>query len=599
MTDPIAVDSLKWMRSERTGKNEGGRMSGLEIVWGESNGLFPDVDEIAFAAGRVWLQKAFGFVDVLSDAVLFGAYVCITQPPANENVSATVFPAGYFDFVQDHRAYLSSYLANGPRLRAWPLETQLKNTQSIQIWARPELPLPELNRTYVLIGDEGQPTQYEQAVVFTDMSHSVQTFEENERTYQRRIITLTLAEPLRYTFYGPEVTRLDPFAPNATIRETVVAGAARLYGVATLTQEAAAGDYVLQVDRIDAQVVPASVHETNHAALTAAVRNDTLTPAAGGYVELETGLTFGPGVTLDLGSPAWPGSVSLQSGALTLQEVNGQLLSGTTVVATIDSGAGRITATPTAPTLTGLKTLRFRPAGVATAPMHCVAIKITEASRGTAFTLPLKPSPVRNTVSIAYLAGDKWYELWGQADGTVAGADEAHGDAYLNSLDSLAMRLGYTPDVGSYVLITFGTAVMTKDRSADALGKAGFLIQTAQPFGPGGLAVAWGDKTAQDDGEGGITGDATGEVLGPQSFILRPNVLPPKGTQLTVTITPRATATETFAGSDVLDGTDLAIDLAHGSVVPRSVRVSISGEITALPPAYYPVPVTPIMGGSG
>jgi hypothetical protein len=178
------------------------------------------------------------------------------------------------------------------------------------------------------------------------------------------------------------------------------------------------------------------------------------------------------------------------------------------------------------------------------------------------------------------------------------GADSSYGAAQVSSLGTLTMTLGALPDVGSRIIIGWGSAAYSFDRSADAIPGGAFEIFTTAAIPPGGLSLAWtdgeGPKTATDDGAGNLTGDASGQVFYTlKRFLFRPNTLPARGTMLSVTLTePRAVAIENFGDLETdVDG-NLVLPLAHGDVLPGSVFVGMVFAAPALnnPPKYSPAP---------
>jgi hypothetical protein len=620
----ITLDDLKIMRAERRGKGGGGRMSGVEVVDGVSNNLFADTTTVGQWTGRVDTEKAFAFVDSPSNDVFFGAFLVITKPPANPNISATAFSTeDWFDFESAHKSYIGEYLSRGPYWPGQLYERQLQGQQVIQIWQRVNAAIPKVDSTYCLISDEGLPTETEEFVLVTDVSSIVQDFYDSgtRSEYQRRVVSLTISSPLQHSFRGPPVTQDEPGVfsvaggesyRNARFRQAIVTDSSRFYGVATLTEAAFAGDYALRLSSIFTQLVPASTTETAGTDLNAATQNPTLIPSAAGTITQTISTDLGAGISLYLGGPVIPGTLAITAGPATLTEARGQLYSGQTVVGTVDTAAGLVTFGASSPDYLGPKTVTYRPAADATAPMVTTSIEITQGTQGKAYVRTLSPIPAVGTVRVSYLSQGQWYELRDQGDGQIVGADSSYGAAQVSSLGTLTITLGALPDVGSRIIIGWGSAAYGLDHSADALPGGAFEIFTTAPIPPGGLALAWTDdegaKTAADDGAGNLTGDATGAVLYTLKRILfRPARLPTRGTVVAVTLTePRAAAVETFGELETDVEGNLVLPLAHGNVLPGSVFVGLSYNIPIVnaPPQYSPAPPREglpnlIMNGTG
>lgn len=74
----------------------GGAMSAEEVIDGDVNNLFPDVDELAEAAGATRWRKAFGACVSDNQDTLLNAYACVLQPPEDTHQEVTLFAAaGY------------------------------------------------------------------------------------------------------------------------------------------------------------------------------------------------------------------------------------------------------------------------------------------------------------------------------------------------------------------------------------------------------------------------------------------------------------------------------------------------------------------------
>ena len=154
-------------------------------------------------------------------------------------------------------------------------------------------------------------------------------------------------------------------------------------------------------------------------------------------------------------------------------------------------------------------------------------IRIGQENRGYNYVSILKPLPAPGSVSVTYRALGRNYRITDNGDGTISGA----GSGVLNYLTgSISITLEALPDDRSGLMIYWGEKVAYTNRS----GQAGFrepeyafqLEKTG--IEPGTLSIQWTSsnvvKTATDNGQGKIVGDAVGEVAySPGKVMFRPN----------------------------------------------------------------------------
>lgn len=129
-------------------------------------------------------------------------------------------------------------------------------------------------------------------------------FEDTQGVFTRRLLTLYLAEPLRYDFAGVEYpARLVSTVAPTRIRYTMVADAARYYGLLPLAAEAAAGQAQVSLTRLQESLVPSTQTETAQADLPAQALPQQLFPC-GNVLTLVSTVTA---TTLYLGMAVTPG----------------------------------------------------------------------------------------------------------------------------------------------------------------------------------------------------------------------------------------------------------------------------------------------------
>ena len=69
----------------------GGSPTGVEIIDGVSNAIFPDVSDLDRANGRVAMRKVFVAVHSNDTDTYLGVNVIVATPPADPRVSVTLF----------------------------------------------------------------------------------------------------------------------------------------------------------------------------------------------------------------------------------------------------------------------------------------------------------------------------------------------------------------------------------------------------------------------------------------------------------------------------------------------------------------------------
>ena len=109
----ILASEVQILKSERLTDFEdgGGKMTGFEVVDGAVNNLFPDISRLDRTYGRVSLRKAFAAIRARNVDTYYGAHVIVTEPPADDAVSVTMFSTdSYADEREYARDRIESYL---------------------------------------------------------------------------------------------------------------------------------------------------------------------------------------------------------------------------------------------------------------------------------------------------------------------------------------------------------------------------------------------------------------------------------------------------------------------------------------------------------
>lgn len=266
----ISANDVKLFESERLTQNPdgGGRQTGNEVTDGEVNNLFQDISRVDRAYGDVALVKAFLGIATQTTDIYLGAHAALVRPPADPNVSATVFSTeSDTDERADARDSIESYVVAGPEATMVLLGDQLVGQRSIQVWQRLEWPLPEVGNVYVLSEESGGEITAQQYVRVRDVTADMRTFSVLQGgsvvTFERRVVRLDIGIPLRRTFPGSDPSEGDDSVAKPTlVRSTNVADAARYYGISKLVAEADDSSLELKVESPYQQLVPVTQTST-------------------------------------------------------------------------------------------------------------------------------------------------------------------------------------------------------------------------------------------------------------------------------------------------------------------------------------------------
>lgn len=183
---------------------------------------------------------------------------------------------------------------------------------------------------------------------------------------------------------------------------------------------------------------------------------------------------------------------------------------------------------------------------------HTRRIKIGQENRRRAYTDLLLPLPAPGTVVISYMALGNWYTVVDDGMGAFTGPGAGQ---IVYTTGSLAITLQEMPDVGSSVIVLWGEKVGYMNRAGGTtFRKPEFdLVLEHDEVKPGTLVVTWQSggvtKTANDNGTGGLTGDATGQILYATGRLrIRPAAMPDPGGEFQMAFDYSETEVETFSG---------------------------------------------------
>lgn len=562
----------------------GGAMTSNEVVDGLSNNLFADISELDRTYGRVSLRKGFAAVTTTSVDSYYGAHAIISRVPDDPRVSVSLFSTNdWFDRRSAARDKIERYLARGPKWAGHLLEMQLEGQRAIQIAERTQDEEPKVGQGLNLVQDEGKPTEYEQYVRVTKVTSVERTFTVQGKDVVRKVLTVEISDPLRFNFEGPTVEQFETGnLGKAFCRDTRVANAATYYGAVKLTNAAVINDASIQAESIFTQLVPSAQSETPMVDLTAASLSSLYVPGNDGNVSTTVNAPIGPNTKLFIGNSVVPGTLSLTAGGNTIVDSAGDLKSGSTIVGFIEYDKGLLNFTANASNYSGNMPLTFRPAAVPSRVADTASISIVQDTRGYNYTITLLPIPQPGSLVVSYMSQGKVYYLYEKGDGVLRGSDAAFGTGNINfTTGSVIITTGALPDAGSELIFAWGKAATAFTRANTTVLPSRVEITLGhQQVAPGTVTITWTvnavAKTATDDGNGAITGDATGKINYASGKIeLTPTALYQKGTEFTVNYQWGPPNEQRF-DMPTRDGNgNVTVTLPNvgGAIIPKSVEL--------------------------
>lgn len=571
----------------------GGQMTGKEIIDGLSNNLFADVSELDRTYGRISMRKSYAAILTPDTDSYYGAHAIITRPPIDPNVSVSMFTTrDWFDTRTKARDVVERYLARGPKWAGHLLEKQLVGQRAIQICMFPSDPEPKIGQGLSLIQDEDKATEFEQYVRITKISSVERLFLIDGKTEIRKVLTLEITDPLRYTFEG--ITPQD-FKANSTaraqVRDTRIADAATYYGLSQLLAPALRNTRSIQVNSIFTQLIPSAQKEVGLADLTAASQLGVY--LNGSTAEVTTNypfLNWGSNINIYLGLGVTPGSLKLYAGSPIVDDGQGKLMSTSNLqIGTIEYDKGLLKFNSSFWAGSGGATAKFIPAVKATRVADTACIAITQENRGYVYTITLLPIPAPQTLVVSYMAQGKVYYLYDIGNGELRGADVAFGVGTINYITgTVILTLQTYPEADSDIIFSWGKQVSSFTRADLVVAPSKFNITlTNQGIVPGSVTLKWKvagvDKTAKDTGAAGlISGDVTGTINYASGVIdLTPSVLMQNGTSVTATYQFGTAKEKTFSAPTRNAQGQIILTLPNegGAVIQKSVELEYNVDI--------------------
>ncbi len=581
----------------------GGSPTAIAIADGASNSIFNDISEADRAGGRVNLRKLFASIGTLNTDVLFGQNFIVAEPPSDSKVSITLFYTGdVFDTRNQAKSRIESYLSIGARYSGYLFGKHIAGQRIITLLQREQVEPPAVGDTLVLRKNEDQPNQTDQYVKIIAVASHVRTFTDDKGDFTRLEVNLTISDALTSDFNGLDATRYESavqdYVGKTRIYKTIVADAARYFGVSALAQAARLGDLSVKAAGIFTQLVPSTKIEVPIADARMNQRSNALYKA-GEPVTLTINAALHPTQALYLGTKFLPGTLSIKSGAITLTDKGGTVVNGDSTVGSVDYDNSVVTLN-TSLFGTGLNslTVTFAPAAAPTSVSQSVGVPVTAQGQRANWVFSIDSIPTRGSLMVHYRAMNRWYVLSDDGSGAVRGSDSSFGAGVVNySTGSVSVTLGALPDVGSQIIVqwcdsTNAQPLNVLNSQSLPMSAFGKRLTLNQPIKPGTVQFTWNDgqgKTATD-ANGLLGGDATGTVdYQTGAIFFCPKILPTANTQVNLTTSGSVATLQSIAGF-IDAGANWTFDLVAG-VKPRSLSIAVGVEFQDIDVVIDGVPV--------
>ena len=513
----LTTQDLRFYPTENlTDSDDGGGLMVRDPLTGADNELFNPVSDQDRTIGRFSARSVHAAVRRPDAAKLGGAHVIISKPAKAANVSHLLYRGvRYGERRKDIIKRIAAYAVYTIESKMTLLSTQSLGSRIVQAYQRTDEALPLVGDVYCLRQvKKGYPTE-EQYIQVIRVSSENRTFTTPDgKDFVRTVVKMETSTALTADFIGADYPSITHADPPCLLMETHISDSASYYGVKPLVETIRANTQTIRVPSIMEKLVPTSQIETPLIDYTAAGQRQLIFDAARGESVLTAYNAINDSTVLHAGNAITPGSLRLTVEGITISDRGGTLYRGDTAVGTVDYARGELRFSETLSS-GGVWTLYFRPAAELLQVADTASIPVLINNRSYNYVLTILPVPAPGSLQVSYRAQGRWYDLRDDGSGALRGGSAGHGSGSLNyRTGSVSITCGEMPDVGSEVLFSWGTQATVHNR-ADSQPAASMLIATEAGLAPNTVKLSWTDngaKTAQDDGQGNITGAWTGTV---------------------------------------------------------------------------------------
>ena len=584
---PVETNNLVLYKSERLTDTTdgGGKYSGQVVIDGESNNLFPDVSELDRTMGRVSLRKIFAGINNNDTDSLMGSTVFVSKNPNDPNVSALLFSTeSHVDTRNSAQNRVENYLAKGAQIAGTPSDTLWQGMKIIQVAMFETDVESSVGDTIVLISNEGESNEYEQYVRITKVETMIATMVINGALVKYKSATYSINNPLERDFIGLSAQQWYGGAKSTTIiRDTIVADTGNYYASVGVVDDVTVNSFTIQAESIFSQLIPSSQTETPLLDLNAVNENAALVAGNDGTITTPFTTNVNTAQSLYIGSSVLPSSVAFTLFGQEITDSGGTLRTASgTQVGTIDYQTGHIIWTSAVGTGSETIDITFTPAAAPVQPFESYAEPVTSSNQSTNRTGVLVPIPAPGSLLVSFMSQGKYYLLRDNGTGRLFGASESIGSGTINyQTGTWLLTTGALPDVGTPILLQWGSPISTFTRSDLAVLPASLNFTLPQAGVAVGVDVSWlldgVAKTATSNSQGQFTGDATGTINYATGEVnLKPNKLPSKNTVFTFDYDFGEPDTQTVS-SGTPDGTQkITFTIGTGPAIqPNTVQLDI------------------------
>lgn len=389
--------------------------------------------------------------------------------------------------------------------------------QALSFYCMKDAPTPDINDTLCLsITGSGYAPNEQYMRVRSILSRSSQTFWDDQGAFERDVIIVETVSALLYDFPGQEVNRRTSVKPATRVLQTNVVEATSYYSVKRLAVAAQPGDLSVKVATPYVNIVPATTAETPVVDVLAG--QGTVSYVQAGATD-SVGLTFnsvfaaGVGVTRFLGSTLLNGAVKVTVGSVVLADDGSGRLFATGVSpwsGSVDYQAGSVTVANDTGAGNTAVTIAATPAGAIVDQGYTDRIAIEPGNQGFNYIFQCVPLPAPGTVYVDYRALGRWIRLTDNGTGQLVG-NPGQGSGTVNyATGSVVLTAGALPDLGSVVILCWGTGAVGENRSGDTAIKIPELNFMLPDTGirpgsyVGGLTVGGAPVAVSDNRTGGL-----------------------------------------------------------------------------------------------
>ena len=533
----ITQNDLEILKSEIMADTAdgGGLPTGIAVVDGVSNNLFPDVSDIDRLLGRVRLRKVSLAVKTANAELLQATRMLFTELPDNENISVFAFKATSFaDRRSDAQNKIESYLAFGTKWAGHLLETQLAGQRVIQISLDAKDPVPAVGQPLVLVQNEGQSDEFYQYLRPLKVDTVERRFQKSaSETVTRTVATIEFGDTLNESFNGLTVQEFYLNASTtrrAILREARIADAAKYYSASRLAEPVVAmQSRQVRLNSIYTQVVPSTQVETP--ILQRDPANQVATQARGdGVININQSVNVAANTAFNLPSGIAVGTLSMSVGGFSLTDRDGELVNAQgTAYASIKYGIGQITWY----NLLNLGQMTvigsYKPASEFTRVAQ-TDYQVVDDNAGYNYVRELGAEPLPNSLKITYTVGGNNYLVHDDGRGNLID-DEGNGRGTVQG-KTVLLTTAAIPDAASYIIYSFGVDLDTVKYGSQVLPAAYHSVELTDVVS-GNITITWGTGKTATMINGVITGDATGDFDG-RELRIAPKQTVEKNTQFSL-----------------------------------------------------------------